>query len=56
MIFLLLFLENRRTFHANCLLRTGDNLHAMSKPIFLEKQEKYFKMSSAEIFTLDAKH
>ena len=28
-----------------------DNLHGMSKPISWEKYEKYFKMSSAEIFT-----
>ena len=34
----------------------GDNLHEMSNPIFSEKKkEKYFKMSSAEIFTQHAK-
>ena len=32
----------------------GDNLHEMSKPVFWEKYEKYFKMS-AEIFTQSAK-
>ena len=34
----------------------GDNLHEMSKPTFWEKEEKYFKMLSAEIFTQHAKH
>ena len=33
----------------------GDNLHEVSNPIFLEKQENYFKLSSAEIFTQHAK-
>ena len=28
-----------------------DSLHEMSKPIFLEDLEKYFKMPSAEYFT-----
>ena len=28
---------------------SGDNLHEMSKPIFSEKLNKYFKMSSAEL-------
>ena len=31
----------------------GDNLHEMSKPVFSEKLENYFKMS-AENFTLSA--
>ena len=31
-----------------------DNLHEMSKPIFCEKQVKYFKMSSAVIITQHA--
>ena len=34
--------------HANFPL--GENLDKMSIPIFWEKQEKYFKMSFAEIF------
>ena len=33
----------------------GDNLHEMSYPVFWEKQEKYFKMSSAQNFTQSAK-
>ena len=32
------------------IVSQGDNLHEMSKPAFWEKLEKYFKMSSAEIF------
>ena len=38
------------------IISFGDNLHEMSKPIFWEKYEKYFKMLSAEIFTQNAKH
>ena len=34
----------------------GDNLPKMSLQIFWEKLEKYFKMSSDEIFTQHAKH
>ena len=37
-------------------LMIGDNLHKMSNPVFWEKIRKYFKMSSAEIFTERAKH
>ena len=37
------------------VVSTGDNLHEMSKPVFWEKQEKYFKMLSAENFTQRAK-
>ena len=33
---------------------TGDNLHAMSKPVFLEKSEKYFNTSSAKKITQNA--
>ena len=32
-----------------------DNLHNVSKPIFWKKKAKYFKMSSADIFTQNAK-
>ena len=32
-----------------------DNLHEMSNPVFWEKQEKYFKMSSAQNFAQSAK-
>ena len=41
-------------FHANCHLREilGDNLHEISKSVFWDK---YFKISSAEIFTQHAK-
>ena len=34
----------------------GDNLHEMSNPVFWERQEKYFNMSSAENFSQSAKH
>ena len=34
---------------------TGDNLHEMPKPIFLERiRKKYLKMSSADNFTQHA--
>ena len=33
-----------------------DNLHELSKYYFLEKVRKYFKMLSAKILTLLAKH
>ena len=33
------------------IISTGDNLHEVLKPVFWEKQEKYFNMSSAENFT-----
>ena len=29
------------------IVSEGDNLHELSNPIFWEKEEKYFKMSSA---------
>ena len=32
----------------------GDKLQGMSKPVFWEKKEKYFKMSSAEILNQHA--
>ena len=31
------------------IVSSGDNLHELSKPIFWEKSENYFKMSSAEL-------
>ena len=37
------------------IVSIGDNLHEMSNPVFLEKQEKYFKMLSTENFTQGAK-
>ena len=36
------------------IVSTGDTLHEMSNPVFWEKQEKYFKMLSSEIFTQHA--
>ena len=38
------------------IVSIGDNFHTMSKPVFWEKQNKYFKMSSAEILTQHAEH
>ena len=38
------------------IVSIGDYLHEMLNPVFWEKQEKYFKMSSAENFTQNAKH
>ena len=37
------------------IVSIGDNLHEMSKPVFWEKYEKYFNMSSAVNFTQSAK-
>ena len=37
------------------IVTSGDNLHEMSTPVFREKKEKYFKMPSAENFTMGAK-
>ena len=37
------------------IVSNGDNLHEMSNPIFREKQEKYFKLVSAENFTQSVK-
>ena len=36
------------------IVSSGDNLHEMSKSVFWEKLENYFKMS-AEIFTKHTK-
>ena len=33
----------------------GDNLHEMSEPVFWEKYEKYFNISSVENFIQRAK-
>ena len=44
------------------IVSIGDNLHEMSKPVFLEKKKKKkkkkkkFKMLSPEIFIPSAKH
>ena len=53
-IFFLFFQENR-TWHFMQIISNGDNLHEMSNPVFSEKYEKYFKMSSAENFSQRAK-
>ena len=49
MIFFLLSPENR-IWHFMHIISFGDYLYEMSKPVFWEKEEKYFKMSSAENF------
>ena len=33
------------------IVSTGDNLHEMTKPVFLGKEKKYFNMPSAEKLT-----
>ena len=33
------------------IVSTGENLLEMSEPVYCEKYEKYFKLSSAEFFT-----
>ena len=50
MIFFFFFFsrEYALTFHA--IVSLGDNLHEMLKPIFWEKEEKYFKMLSDKIY------
>ena len=35
-------------WHFMQIVSIGDISHEMSKPVFWEKQEKYFKMSSAK--------
>ena len=45
---LMIFSPENRIWHFIQIISLGDNLHVMSKPIFWEKQEKYFKMVSAE--------
>ena len=37
------------------IVSIGDSLHEMSKPVFWEKQETFFGISSAENFTQHAK-
>ena len=37
------------------IVSNGDNLHDISKPVFLEKWENYFKMLSSEILNQSAK-
>ena len=61
-IFLIFLRKQILTFHANCILKfhaichlheiLGDNFHEISKSVFWDK---YFKISSAEIFTQHAK-
>ena len=48
------FIQENRIWHFMQIVSTGDNLHEMSKPVFLEKKKKYFSMSSAENFTQSA--
>ena len=44
-------------WHCMQIVFSGDNLHEMSKPVFVfEKLENYTKILSAEIFILSAKH
>ena len=37
-------------WHFMQIVSFGDNLHEMSKPVFWEKWENYFNMSSDEFF------
>ena len=53
-VFFLFFQENK-IWHFMQTVSNGDSLHEMSNPVFSEKEEKYFKMSSAENFTQSAK-
>ena len=49
------FSQKTGIWHFMQIVSSGDNLHEMSNPVFLEKLEKYFKMSSAENSTQSAK-
>ena len=51
MTLFLIFPENM----IRCFIQIGNNLHGTSKPVFLKKEESYFKMLSAEIFTQSIK-
>ena len=44
------FPENR-IWHLMQTVSIGDNLYEISNPIFCEKIEQYYSLSSAEIFT-----
>ena len=50
MLFFLFSPENRIR-HFMQIISIGDHLQEMSKPVFWEKQEKHFRMWSAENFT-----
>ena len=41
--------EETRLWHFMQIVSRGDNLHEISKSVFWEKWEKYFKMSSAAV-------
>ena len=56
LMMLFLFFPENRFWHFMQIVSYGDNLHGMSNPVFWEKYEKYFRLSSAEIFTQNAKH
>ena len=43
--------DNLHEMSKPVIFTSGVNLHEMSKPVFLEKLEKYLKMSSSENFT-----
>ena len=56
MVFFLFFPENR-LWYFTLIVSFEENLHEMSNPIFGGgKEEKYLKMSSAEIFTQGAQY
>ena len=52
-MFFLFFPENRIWYFLQ-IVSNGDNLHEMSNPVSWEKEEKYFKLTSAENFTQSA--
>ena len=53
-LFFSYFTENR-IWHFMQIVSNGDNLHEMLNPVFWKNKKKYFKMSSAENFTQNAK-
>ena len=55
LIIFFLFSQENRIQHSMQTVSSGGSLHEMSNFIFWEKEEKYFKMSSVEIFTQHAK-
>ena len=50
-----LFFPEIKIWHFMQIFSIGDSLYDMLNPVFWEKLRKYFKMSSAEIFTQSAK-
>ena len=53
-IFLIFIVSENMLWHVMQIVSLGGNLHEMSKSIFRNKIDKYFKMSSTKLFTQHA--